>query len=215
MSKFFKRVQNQNKKAAQPKRKRVEPEITETEQLDRSQLLVAMAVTALILLLVARLWLFFEPLQLSAAIVWHDAGIGLIVGLAISAVSAAIYRLWPAYQKSADFYLNFVLAPLTLSDSIWVGLLPGMSEELLFRGVMLPAIGLNATGLLVSSLCFGVLHMSSWRQWPYAIWATCIGLVLGFSALATHNLLVPVVAHITTNLVSSLFWQYQNRPIDR
>ena len=72
---------------------------------------------------------FFEPLQLSAAIVWHDAGIGLIVGLAISAVSAAIYRLWPAYQKSADFYLNFVLAPLTLSDSIWVGLLPGMSEE--------------------------------------------------------------------------------------
>ena len=171
-----------------------------------------MAATALILLLIARIWMFFEPFQFPTTLGWLDVGIGLTTGLCISAVSVLVYWVWPAYRQSADHYLNFVLAPLTPFDSVWIGLLPGMSEELLFRGVMLPAIGLDLTGLLISSVCFGVLHMSSRQQWPYAIWATAIGVVLGGSALATGNLLVPITAHITTNFASSLFWQYSHRP---
>lgn len=194
------------KSSPEPPNKR--PEI---EPLSRPQLLAAMAATALILLLVARIWLFFEPFRLPITLNWQAASAGLGLGLGISAVSMLIYRLWPAYRQSADFYLAFVLAPLVPADSIWIGLLPGMSEELLFRGVMLPAIGLNATGLVISSLCFGVLHMSSRQQWSYAIWASFIGLGLGGSALATGNLLVPMVAHITTNFVSSLFWQLHRR----
>lgn len=191
--------------------KRSKPEQPNIEPLNRSQLLVAMAATAIILLLIARVWLFFEPVRFPIALAMPDAGKGIGIGLSISVISALVYKLWPAYRHSADFYLAFVLAPLIPSDSIWIGLLPGMSEELLFRGVILPAIGLNATGLVVSSLCFGVLHMSSQQQWPYAIWASIIGLILGSSALITGNLLVPIVAHITTNFVSSLFWQLNRR----
>jgi membrane protease YdiL (CAAX protease family) len=101
------------------------------------------------------------------------------------------------------------LHPLTWIDLIWMGLLPGLSEEFLFRGVMLPAIGLNMTGVIFSSLCFGVLHLSGLQQWPYVVWATLVGLVLGFSALTTGNLLVPIVAHIFTNLCSSLMWKWR------
>lgn len=183
------------------------PEHPDIEPLSRTELLVAMAATAIILLLIARIWMFFDPFRFPSALGWQDAGIGLLLGLSISAMSALVYRLWPAYRKSADFYLAFVLAPLILSDSLWIGLLPGMSEELLFRGVMLPAIGLNATGLVVSSLCFGILHMSGPKQWPYAVWATAVGLLLGSSALVTGNLLVPIVAHVVTNFLSSLSWQ--------
>lgn len=187
------------------------PKRPDHEALSRPQLLVAMAATALILLLIARIWTFFEPSKFPTTLAWSDAGLGIAIGLCISVVSILVYKLWPAYRQSADYYLDFVLAPLEPSDSIWIGLLPGMSEELLFRGVMLPAIGLNTTGLLVSSACFGVLHMSSQQQWPYAIWASVIGLVLGGSALVTGNLLVPIAAHITTNFVSSLFWQHHRR----
>jgi membrane protease YdiL (CAAX protease family) len=98
-----------------------------------------------------------------------------------------------------------------LPDLIWLGLLPGMSEELLFRGVMLPAVGLNAIGVVASSLLFGILHMSGRQQWPYVVWATTVGLLLGFSALATGNLLVPIVAHVVTNLVSSYLWKLDHR----
>ena len=95
-------------------------------------------------------------------------------------------------------------------DLIWVGLLPGLSEELLFRGVMLPAIGLNITGIIVSSLCFGVLHISGLQHWPYVVWATAVGILLAYSALLTGNLLVPIVAHIFTNLVASYFWKLRH-----
>ncbi|MEL6455750.1 MAG: CPBP family intramembrane glutamic endopeptidase [Cyanobacteria bacterium J06623_5] len=189
------------------------PEQPEIEPLSRSELLIAMAATAIILLLIARIWLYFETFRFPSVLSWRDAGIGVVCGLGISAVSALVYKLWPAYQRSADVYLSFVLAPLLLSDSIWIGLLPGMSEELLFRGTMLPAVGLNLTGLVVSSLCFGILHMSGPRQWPYAIWATAIGFVLGGSALLTGNLLVPIVAHVVTNFVSSLGWQLFQRQL--
>lgn len=182
-----------------------EPDI---EPLTRSQLLVAMGVTAVILLVVAKIWIQLGSVSLlSIKFTGFDALLGLAIACFISGASSLIYRLWPAYRKSADLYLSLVLKPLLWPDLIWLGLLPGLSEELLFRGVMLPALGLDTSGLVVSSLCFGILHLSGWEQWPYAIWATVVGLLLGFSAIATGNLLVPIVAHILTNLLSSFLWK--------
>ena len=190
---------------------RPEPDQSETEALSRAELLVALAAKAIILLLIARMWQFFEPVRLPVILSWQAASIGVLIGLGISAGSALIYRIWPAYRHSADVYLTFVLTPLFVSDCLWIGLLPGMSEELLFRGVMLPAFGLNTPGLLFSSLCFGIMHMSTPHQWPYAMWASGVGLIFGLSVLSTGNLLIPITAHIVTNFVSSLFWQILRR----
>lgn len=178
------------------------------QPLTRTQILVAIGVTAVLLWLAAKLWLQIGSvslLNLSWNLIDLLRGIGL--GVIITTASSLVYRLWPAYRRSADFYLEFVLKPLILPDIIWVGLLPGLSEELLFRGVMLPALGFNVTGVIISSVCFGVLHLSGSEQWPYVVWATAVGLLFGFSALLTGNLLVPLVAHVLTNLVSSYSWK--------
>ncbi len=181
----------------------------EIEPLSRVQVLVAMGVTAAILLAVAKSWqylgsVYLLPLTLSPAAVL----LGLGLAAAIVASSSLIYRLWPAYRRSADFYLELVLKPLLWVDVIWLGLLPGLSEELLFRGVMLPALGLDVPAIALSSLLFGVLHLSGLQQWPYVVWATIIGTLLGFSALLTGNLVVPVVAHVATNLASGYLWKW-------
>ncbi|MGK7878161.1 MAG: lysostaphin resistance A-like protein [Xenococcaceae cyanobacterium] len=184
------------------------PNNPEIEPLTRTQILVVMGVTAVILLIVAKLWQQFGSVSILDLHLTSNAlllGGGMAVG--ITAASSIIYRLWPAYRHSADFYLDLVLKPLVWPDLIWLGLLPGLSEELLFRGVMLPALGLNFTAVVISSLLFGVLHLSGAQQWPYVVWATLVGFVLGYSALATGNLLVPIVAHIFTNLVSSGLWK--------
>lgn len=178
------------------------------EPLSRVQILVAMGGTALVLLLVARFWLLFDSVVLLS--VEFDVEIlllGLGIGLGITGASAIAYQVWPGYRHSADMYLELVLQPLHWGDLIWMGLLPGLSEELLFRGVMLPAIGLNIYGVIFSSLCFGVLHLSGLQQWPYVVWATAIGCVLAVSALLSGNLLVPILAHTITNLIASLFWK--------
>ncbi|WP_283752536.1 CPBP family intramembrane glutamic endopeptidase [Roseofilum acuticapitatum] len=181
------------------------------EPMTRSQILIAMGVTAIILLIVAKVWLTLGSItHLRAQWQVDKLAIGVVLGLGITAASALVYGIWPAYRQSADVYLGLVLKPLTYPDIVWLGLLPGLSEEFLFRGVMLPALGLNITGLILSSLCFGVLHLSGSNQWPYVIWATLVGLALGYSALATGNLLVPILAHILTNLVSSFTWKMGN-----
>jgi membrane protease YdiL (CAAX protease family) len=186
------------------------PQEPDFEPLSRIQILAAMGATAILLLVVARLWLWLDNVSLLAVQTTPAAiALGVGIGLAITVASSLIYQLWPAYQASADLYLKLVLKPLIWPDLLWLGLLPGLSEELLFRGVMLPALGMNGLAVAVSSLCFGVLHFSGSQQWPYVIWATVVGAVLGTSALMTGNLLVPIVAHMTTNIISSLLWKLE------
>lgn len=192
------------------------PENPEIEPLTRTQVLVAMGVTAIILLVIAKLWLQFGSVSLlPVKLIGSDLLKGFAIGLAITAGSTIVYRLWPGYRRSADVYLEVVLKPLFWPDLIWLGLLPGLSEELLFRGVMLSAWGLNVTGLIVSSFCFGILHLGGMQQWPYAVWATAVGLLLGYSVLDTGNLLVPIVAHVCTNLISSCVWKWENSVANR
>jgi uncharacterized protein len=184
----------------------------EIEPLSRIQILIAMAVTATILFGVARLWLYFGDLQLRPlTMTVRDLGIGIALGFGLTGLSSIVYATWAVYRESADFYLAMVLKPLAIPDMFWLGILPGLSEELLFRGVMLPAIGLDPIGIVLSSLCFGVLHMTNAQQWPYAVWATAVGIILAFTMVETGNLFIPIVAHVTTNFISGLTWKLKNR----
>lgn len=188
------------------------PKSPELEPLSRTQILVFMGITAIVLLAIAKLWQKLGAVQLlsiqftAPALLWS---VGLAAGITLT--SGVIYRLWPSYRRSADTYLELVIKPLIWTDIIWLGLLPGLSEELLFRGVMLPALGFNLAAVVISSLLFGVLHLSGNGQWPYVVWATIVGFALGYSALVTGNLVVPVVAHIITNLVSGTLWKLNHR----
>lgn len=184
------------------------PNNPEIESLSRIQILVLMGVTAVILLVVAKVWQKLDSIDI-LSLSWNGKDFLLGIGIAagISVASSIIYRIWPAYRRSAEIYLDLVIKPLVWPDLIWLGLLPGLSEELLFRGVMLPAFGLNLTAVIVSSILFGVLHLSGMQQWPYVFWAAVVGFVLGYSALTTGNLLVPIVAHVITNIVSGVLWK--------
>lgn len=167
-----------------------------------------MAITGIVLFVVARVWIHFDQVTLlPVRFDWPGLIIGVGLGGAIALASAGIYQLWPSYRHAADQYLSLVLTPLLWADIVWLGLLPGLSEELLFRGVMLSALGLNIIALVLSSLCFGVLHMGSLQQWPYVIWASSVGGVLGWTALTSENLFIPVVAHIVTNWIAGISWK--------
>lgn len=171
-----------------------------------------MGITAVVLLLISKAWIQFGGVTL-LPVRWlgESALLGVGLGLGITVASSIVYAIWPAYRRSADYYLEMVLRPLVWPDLIWLGLLPGLSEELLFRGVMLPAFGFDVPAIIFSSLCFGILHLSSWKQWPYVVWATLIGAVFGASAVFTNNLLVPMTAHVVTNFVSSFVWKWGER----
>jgi len=188
------------------------PNNFEFDPLTRPQVLTIMGITAILLLIVAKVWQFLGSVPLFPVTFSLEAVlIGFGIAGSIIIASSLIYKIWPGYRRSAQYYLELVLKPLAIPDTLWLGLLPGLSEELLFRGVMIPAFGSGVFAVVISSLLFGILHLSGAQQWPYGVWATTVGLLLGGIMIVTGNLLIPIIAHICTNFISSLLWKLENR----
>lgn len=76
-----------------------------------------------------------------------------------------------------------------------VALTSGIGEEILFRGWLM-----NETGLWISSVIFGVVHVPPTRQWPYwPFFAFVIGAALGWLYLWSGSLVFPVLLHAGIN----------------
>ena len=180
------------------------------EALSRSQVLIAMAVTAIIFLGISKLWVYLTGISM-VPLYWNieHGAIGLGIGLGVALLSSVIYEIWESYRIAAQEYLEMVLKPLETVDLIWLGLLPGLSEEMLFRGVALSALGMNGIALIVTSVVFGALHMASAKHLSYTVWAIAVGMMLGAITMYTGNLLSAIVAHVVTNSLSGIIWKYK------
>lgn len=176
--------------------------------LSRRQVWVALVVTTVLLLGIAGIWGWLgqvPPLTLHLDVT--AVLLGVAWGLGIAGISQVIYRLWPAYQAVAKVYMTMVIEPLTWGDVVWIGLLPGLTEEILFRGVALAALGTSPAMIVLTSLVFGVLHVLDLRFWTYGIWATLVGILMAISFVTTGNLVVPIVAHMVTNILAGYSWK--------
>ncbi len=184
------------------------------QALSRSQVLIAMAVTAIIFLGLSKGWVYLGGVSM-VKLYWQPehAAIGVGIGLGVALLSSLIYEIWEDYRMAAQEYLEMVLKPLKPIDLIWLGLLPGMSEEMLFRGVALPALGMDVTALTITSVVFGALHMTNTKHFSYTVWAIAVGMMLGAITIYTGNLLSAIAAHILTNSLSGLIWKYKQSKI--
>lgn len=140
---------------------------------------------------------------------WH---LQLITGLVvlISSCRYLLLKTWPDFAESSEAANQQVLASLQPWDYMIVAFLPGVSEELLFRGALQPLFGSNWSSALVVALIFGVLHLGSGRKYSFAIWASLVGFVYGYATIASSSLVVPMVSHAVNNLVGAILWQYRS-----
>jgi membrane protease YdiL (CAAX protease family) len=91
-------------------------------------------------------------------------------------------------------------------SAVAIGLAAGVGEELLFRGVLQPLLGVVAASIL-----FGLAHVGGTRMLPFGVWATGMGLVMGMLATLTGGLTAPIVAH---GLYDMLALEYIRRSPD-
>jgi membrane protease YdiL (CAAX protease family) len=76
--------------------------------------------------------------------------------------------------------------------------LSSFGEELFFRGLLGPAIG-----IVPSALLFGAAHqITGSSRWVWMAWATLVGLSLGAMFQLTGSLLGPLVAHAMVNALN-------------
>ncbi|GFY91484.1 CAAX amino terminal protease family protein [Actinidia rufa] len=141
---------------------------------------------------------------------WH---LQLVIGLVIliSSCRYLLLKTWPDFAESSDAANQQVLTSLQPLDYLVVAFLPGFSEELLFRGALLPLFGINWESVLLVSALFGVLHLGSGRKYSFAIWATFVGFVYGYATILSSSLVVPMASHAVNNLVGGLLWRYTSK----
>lgn len=138
---------------------------------------------------------------------WH---LELITGLVIlvSSCRYLLMKIWPDFADSSEAANSQVLSSLEPLDYIMVSLLPGISEELLFRGALLPLFGINWQSVVTVASIFGILHLGSGRKYSFAIWATFVGIAYGYATILSSTVLVPMTAHAVNNLVGGIIWRY-------
>jgi membrane protease YdiL (CAAX protease family) len=98
-------------------------------------------------------------------------------------------------RQSVDELVVPLFAPCTLIDFLLLSLVAGLGEEALFRGVIqsplshyLPAWA----AIAVAGVLFGLVH---WINFTYAVFATIIGVYLGWLFSTFDNLLPPIIVH--------------------
>ncbi len=147
-------------------------------------------------------WVFPHPwLALDPPAAWGaSAGMGLGAALLIIVTTRACATRYAWAQR-----LHLDLRPFAQGLAPWqVVVIAGCSslgEELLFRGLLQPWLG-----LLPAAVLFGALHqVRGPARWVWVTWATAVGLLFGAMFQATGSLIGPIIAHALVNAVNLLF----------
>jgi uncharacterized protein len=122
---------------------------------------------------------------------------GTLIGLGIVFASRlAVHRFEWARALHTD--LRALLGPLPDSEILVLALASSVGEEIFFRGALMPA-----TGLLVSSLVFALLHLGPKARFlPWTASSFVAGVMFGQLFLWSGDLTGAVLAHFTVNFLN-------------
>jgi membrane protease YdiL (CAAX protease family) len=142
------------------------------------------------ILLARGAWLDLGPLAAHA----YGGLLGLTLGLLVARFTPAAVNRW-TWAKQLHAELSPFARGLSAGTVIMVAVLSALGEELLFRALLMPMVGLVAQAAL-----FGLAHQLPGRsRWIWVLWASIMGLVLGVLHRTTGSILGPILAHAVIN----------------
>lgn len=138
----------------------------------------------------------------------ENIALAAITGLGVTAARQLLIYCWSDFKESTDRANSQILLPLSgFAEVFVVASLPAVSEEMLFRWALIPAIYPDWRGVVISGVVFGVLHLNGGRNAAFALWASIIGILYGSLYLHSQgSLIVPILAHATANISSAQIW---------
>lgn len=132
-----------------------------------------------------------------AASAMLSVGLGAIVAVA-TLVATRRMMTRAAWTRALHADLRPVVRNADDPTLFAIAVASGVGEEILFRGLLVPAVG-----VIVSSLLFGAVHQVRGRaRWGWMLWAAAMGLVFAVVFQLTGSLLGPIVAHVAINAVN-------------
>ena len=133
---------------------------------------------------------------------------GVVLGAAMLGAAALLERTLPSFRyvsRMTERAVRRLDLPRPLAAAF--ALATSLGEEILFRGMLLHAIG-----LLPQALAFGAMHPAGRRGWSYPVFTALSGLALGALVLTTGRLSPAIAAHLVVNGVGLLRTARSSRP---
>lgn len=147
-------------------------------------------------------WLIgFYPLDLIKfdGTLLSDLGFAALVTLPMAGMFVLLAHYPRGPFRQIRVKMDEIIVPLfhrlSVLDLLLISLLAGVGEELLFRGLLQPAIGYwtgTVGGLIFASVLFGLAHLITPT---YAVMAGLMGLAIGWTMIYTDNLLTAILIH--------------------
>jgi uncharacterized protein len=154
---------------------------------------------------VAELWLRIErgagvlDLLSNQAGLLPSIGAGTLLAVPIALASRFLFSTFAPHLVRELFIPVF--GGIGYLEILALSVLPGVGEELLFRGVIQPALG-----IVPASIIFGFVHSGfSRRLLPYGLWSGVVGAALGVLFILTGNLWGSITAHALVNAMGTLW----------
>lgn len=128
----------------------------------------------------------------------YSVVIGLVLG-GLVAFSTRIFVTRYAWARNLHQELRPVARDLSSLGIVAVAAFSALGEELWFRGLLQPWIG-----LWLQALVFGIVHsqLRGPSRWAWVIWAMIMGLSFGATFALTGSLAGPIVAHALINCLN-------------
>jgi membrane protease YdiL (CAAX protease family) len=123
----------------------------------------------------------------------------VMIGISCWYLEVQVVLQLQQYLPGDTKHLEEAVARTPLVVSLFVlGLLPAISEELVFRGVLTRAFGRRAwLGIVVSAVVFSLYHLDP----PQMLGVFPLGLALGFLAVRARSIIPGMIAHLLNNAI--------------
>lgn len=143
---------------------------------------------------------FMIPVVIGKVNVWIQVGAGVAGGFLLSAITWLMGKWKYLDDVNFDFTLRLGIFNFSLQEILFLSFCAGVGEEIVFRGMIQPWLGILTTSFMFIAL-HGYMSYSSWPKVIFGLILFAVGTILGI--LGEYlGLLAAIVAHIIYDVIA-------------
>jgi membrane protease YdiL (CAAX protease family) len=143
---------------------------------------------------------FMIPVVIGKVNVWIQVGAGVAGGFLISGITWLMGKWKYLDDVNFDFTLRLGIFNFSLQEILFLSFCAGVGEEIVFRGMIQPWLGILTTSFMFIAL-HGYMSYSSWPKVIFGLILFAVGTILGI--LGEYlGLLAAIVAHIIYDVIA-------------
>ena len=143
---------------------------------------------------------FMIPVVIGRVNVWIQVGVGVAGGFLLSGITWLMGQWKYLDDVNFDYTLRLGIFNFSLQEILFLSFCAGVGEEIVFRGMIQPWLGILTTSFMIIAL-HGYMIYSSWPKIIFGLILFAVGTILGI--LGEYlGLLAAIVAHIIYDIVA-------------